>query len=230
MLSGVSPYTVSGPFIPWVLVILAPLALLPVWPSIIALFTTGLIAFIHAAKRAGASTLATILFILSPPVVIGLGQGNPEWLVILGLTLPPYLGMPLVLAKPQTGWIVALFWVVEAWKSGGWTKALHTVGPTAILTLASFMFFGFWPAQMDGIFWAGNMSPWPQLIPLGLVMLTMSLRRHRVEYAMVAGPCLSPYTLTHSWSGALFSLIKRPTELAVAVAGWWAMILIDYWR
>lgn len=230
MLSGLSPFIVPGCFIPWVLLVLAPLALLPVPLGIAALFVTGLVTFAYSAKRMGASTLAMVIFLLSPPVVVCLGQGNVEWLVLLGFTLPPYLGMPLVLIKPQAGWAVALFWIVEAWKRGGWPEAIRTVGPTAVLLLASFMLFGFWPAQMEGLYQPGNVSLWPHLIPLGLVALALAIRMRKIEYAMLAGPCLSPYVLLHSWAGALLSLIKRPAVLTIAVAGWWAVVLIEYWR
>jgi len=226
MLSGASPFTVRGCFIPWVLPILTPLALLPEPLDRIALFVTSLVAFGYAARRAGASPLTMALFCLSPPVVACLGCGNVEWLVILGFTLPPYLGMPLVLIKPQVGWIVALFWTVGAWQRGGWIEAIRTVGPTAIIVLASFISFGFWPSQMEGLYWVGNVSFWPFLIPVGLIALVMALRMREAKYAMVAGPCLSPYALVYSWSGAVFSFIRHPSKLAVLVAGWWAIITI----
>ena len=57
-------------------------------------------------------------------------------------------------------------------------------------------------------------------------MLVAAIKRRRVEYAMGAGPCLSPYVLLHSWSGALVSIVSLQAETVAAVVGLWILVII----
>jgi hypothetical protein len=230
LLAGQSPYDTVPYFStpPWVAIALIPLALLPEALGQALVFVGSLIALVWAAHRLGAGRVATIAFILSPPSLDMLIHSNLEWLVLLGAVLPAPVGMVLVLVKPQIGAALALFWAIEAWRTSGWRGVLRVVGPVALLYLASFAVFGFWPAvyarfvPLAGI----TASLWPVALPVGMVLLAQALRSREPRWAMAAGPCLSPYVLFHSWIIALAAVLPDRLITLVAWAGIWVLVLL----
>ncbi len=222
------PYAIDGFYYPaWALVPILPLAVLPENIGRALFFLLSLGALAYTGYRMGAKPLALAAFIGSPLVVHGVLNGNIDWLPILGFVLPPWLGMFFVVIKPQIGFVVAIFWVVEAWRKGRWREVLKVSLPTAIGLGLSFVIFGFWPQRFGRTlsFW-WNASLWPMSIPVGLVLLVTSIRTRRIEPAMAAAPCLSPYVLFHSWAGALLAIATFQMEMLVAVAGLWLLVLI----
>ncbi len=230
LLSGKSPF--SAPFFfapPWILLPLVPFAVLPERIGRAVLFLVSLSAFAYTAYRFGAKPLGIAVFLLSPPVIHCLLNANMEWLPLLGFTLPPELGLPLVMTKPQTGFAVALFWIVEAWRESGIRGVVRISWPLVALFLASCVLFGFWPARSPDILPLAegfNASLWPISIPVGLALVTASIRRREMKYAMGASPCLSPYVLFHTWVAALVPLASSTAELIAAVVGLWILVLI----
>ena len=228
--AGKSPYSVDiFGLAPWGLLPLLPLALLPESLGRAILFVGGLAAYALAARRLGAKPLALGAFLLSPVVVHGLLNSNVDWMPLLGFTLPPQIGLFFITVKPQVGSGVALFWLVEAWRKGGWREAGRVFWPIALATLLSFALFGFWPASALYVFASSqtwNASLWPVSLPVGLVLLVTALRQREARYAMAAGPCLSPYVLFHAWVGALAALAPATAEMLAAVAGLWLLIII----
>lgn len=223
-----NPYAVQG-FLnpPWTLLPLLPLAVLPenVGRAILLLLNLGALAF--AAHRLGANKLALGVFLASPIVLHGLLNASMDWMVVLGFALPPQIGLFFVVIKPQVGGAVALFWLVEAWRQGGWKEALRQFWPVTVALLASFALFGLWPlrfGQTLGYWW--NASLWPLSIPVGLALLVAAFRKRSARYAMGAAPCLSPYVLFHSWVGALVALVEFPLEMVAAVAGLWVLVIL----
>jgi hypothetical protein len=148
----------------------------------------------------------------------------------IGFVLPPPIGLFFISVKPQMGIVVAPFWLIEAWRRGGWTQLIKTVAPFLIVLLISFALFGLWPItsikQTADIQW--NSSLWPVSIPIGLTLFVTSIRKRKIEYAMAASPCLSPYVLFHSWIGVLLAIVASLPETIVAVIGLWILIAIRY--
>jgi len=230
MLSGGSPYE-SGTFFhtPWSLIPLLPFAILPERIGRGALFVVGLMAFAYTAYRLGAKPLGLVAFLVSPPVIHCLLNANIEWIPLLGFVLPPQIGLILVMTKPQTGFVVALFWIVEAWQRGGFREVLRISWPFFLTVLLSLILFGLWPLRLLGVFsFAGdfNASLWPYSIPVGLALLVASLRRHQIRYAVGASPFLAPYILFHGWSAAVVALAGATAELIAAVIGLWILVAI----
>ena len=228
LISGHSPYHIGG-FLnpPWALLPLTPLALLPEPVGRAALLLLSLLAFAFTAYRLGAKPVAMALFLLSPPVLHCLLNGNLDWLVLLGFVMTPRIGLFLVSIKPQVGAAVALFWLVEAWRRGGGREIVRVFWPVTVCTLASFVLYGLWPLSFqDQLTQWWNASLWPFSIPVGLALLAAAFHHRRIEYAMGAGPCLSPYVLLHAWSGAIIALVPSIPELAAAVAGIWLLLLM----
>jgi len=122
-----SPYDISGFFYPiWTLIPILPLALLPNSIGRAAFMILSLLAYAYSAYKLGGRRFAFVAFLLSPIVMHALLNANLDWMPLLGFVLPPQVGLLLVVIKPQVGWIVALFWFVEAWREGKWKKVFVT--------------------------------------------------------------------------------------------------------
>jgi len=199
--SGHSPYEIksfTNP--PWVLIPLIPIALLPSRIGGGVLFVVSLCALVFAAIRMGATPLSLIAFIVSFPVFFMLLFGQIDWLVLIGILMPPPVGLFFVLAKPQAGIAIAVFWLVEALRKGGLRQALAEFAPVTLAFGLSIAVFGFWfldtpPGMVTAKY---NFSVWPLSIPIGMVFLVSALRGRKKELSILASPFLSPYVAPHS--------------------------------
>jgi hypothetical protein len=63
-------------------------------------------------------------------------------------------------------------------------------------------------------------------IPVGLALLVTAIRKQKIEYALAASPCLSPYVLLHSWVGVLLAIVSSTPETIAAVIGLWIFFAI----
>ncbi len=232
LLSGNSPY--DNPLMihaPWGLIPLIPLALLPESVGRVMLIFCGLAAYTVVAQRLGAKPIAILFLLISPPVLHVLLNGNLDWLAALGFIVPPQFGLFFISIKPQMGIAVAPFWLIQAFQQGGWRQVLRVFTPFTAALLLSFAFFGLWPlgaAQTSNYWW--NASLWPVSIPVGLGLFVTAVRKQKIEYAMAASPCLSPYVLFHSWVGALLAIISSTPETIASVIGLWILIVIKYFQ
>ena len=229
LISGHSPYNVESYFNPpWALIPLIPIALLPEYLGRGVLVVVTLTAFIYTGHQLGAKPLAIFFLVLSPLAIHGILNGNIDWLVTLGFVLPPPIGLFFVTIKPQIGAAVVVFWLVEAWRTGGWLQVVRIIWPITMVMLISLLIFGLWPlhlnSQVGGYWWNGTL--WPASIAIGLVLLGRAFQKRRIEYAMGASPCLSPYILLHSWIGVLFAISRFLPELIAIVIGLWIWVLI----
>jgi hypothetical protein len=230
LLSGHSPY---GRFYlvhaPWTLILLTPMALLPEAVGRVMLLFCSLASYAYVAYRLHAKPVAIIFLLISPLVMHLLLNGNMDWLAILGFILPPQLGLFFISIKPQIGIAVGPFWLIEAWRLGGWKLVLKTFAPFTAVLLLSFAIFGFWPTYSFSVISVSyNASLWPLSIPVGLALLVTAIRKRKIEYAMAASPCLSPYLLFYSWGGVLLSIISSVPETVAAVIGLWILVAIRY--
>lgn len=230
LLSGESPYDkVYIIHAPWALLMLAPFALFPENVGRVMLLFCGLASYAFIARRLGAKPIAIIFLLLSPVVMHMLLNGNIDWLASFGFILPPQIGLFFIAIKPQIGIAVAPFWLIEAWRQGGWKQVLTTFAPFTIVLLLSFALFGLWPlgaVEVTGV--SFNASLWPLSIPVGLALLVTAVRKRRIEYAMAASPCLSPYALFYSWTGVLLAIIASVPETIAAVIGLWILVAIRF--
>lgn len=227
VVAGHSPYdTVPSFFMaPWALLPMVPLAWLPSAVGRAVMLLVGLGSYAIVAHRLSHGRLwSVVVFLLSPLVLDGLYNGNVDYLPILGFVLPPQIGLFLVVLKPHIGLGIAVFWLAEAWRTGGWREVVRVFGPVGLAFAASFALFGLWPlrfSQLLGVSQTWNASLWPMSIPVGLALLAGAIRTRKREPAMAAAPCLSPYLVMHSWVTALVAILDRPVELTTAVIGLW---------
>jgi hypothetical protein len=251
VLNGRSPYTVAGYYYPpWAILPLLPFALLPEEVGRVFLIVVALAVFAYVAQRLGASKIALIAVLVSPLVLHEVLNGNIDWLAVLGVVFPPWLGLFFIVIKPQVGLGVIIFWLVFAWKEGGVKKVIKTFAPVSIAYGVSLIVFGFWPLTINKaliLWWNTNIwavsipvgmqhiwdlqsvvnsSFWPLSIPVGLALLVTAIRKNDIRYAMGASPCLSPYVLFHSWVVILLAIISSTPETVAAVIGLWILVLI----
>ena len=214
---------------PWGLLPLIPLALLPEAVGRVMLILCCLASYAYVAHKIGAKPIAAIFLLISPPVMHVLLNGNLDWLAALGFVLPPQFGLFFISVKPQMGIAVAPFWLIQAWRQGGWKQVVVTFAPFTIVLALSFSIYGLWPlgSSRTADYW-WNASLWPMSIPVGLALFVTSIRKQKIEYAMAASPCLSPYVLLHSWVGVLLAIVASVPETIAAVVGLWILVAIRY--
>jgi hypothetical protein len=228
LLSGQSPYTVYGFYnAPWTLIPLVPFAILPepVGRGMVA--TLGIVCFAYVGIRLGARPIVLGLFLLSPPVLHSMLNGNVDWLALLGAVVTPKLGLVLLATKPQIGIGVMVFLLVESWRQGGYRRVVSDVWPLAVLAVLSVVLYGPWPLRFGrevDLWW--NASLWPGSIPFGLAFLAAALSRRRIQSALVASPLLSPYVLLHSWVGALAATLDSLPVAIAATLGLWGLVAL----
>lgn len=228
LVNGRSPYEIKN-YVnpPWALIPFIPLLLFPenVGRAILALSTIA--ALTYLTYRLGAKPLAILFFLLSPPVIQMILDGAVDWLVALGFILPPQIGLLFVVIKPQIGIAIVFYWLIQVWRTDGFRKVIQVFLPVSLLTILSFVFFGLWPIKLSLVSeWGGGASLWPVSVPVGLVLLVISIRKQQINYAMAASPCLSPYVILHSWIGPLLAIISSIPELITAVIGLWILVAI----
>lgn len=228
LLAGKSPYTIPGFFNPpWALLPLIPFALLPENVGRTLLLIGGLTAFAYIGHRLGGSKWAVIAMLLSPPLLQGMLNSNIDWLALLGVVLPPPIGLFFVTIKPQVGLGIVVFWLAEAWRSGGWEETLRLFGPVTLAGALSLVVYGWWPfraTEITGAWW--NASLWPMSLPIGLALLVAALRKRHLGYALSASPYFAPYLAFHTWVVAIFGLIRSTPATLAVVVGLWLLVVI----
>jgi len=229
VLGGKNPYSVpTFRNVPWTVLPLLPFALLSETIGGIVFFIATFATYGWVAYKLNASRVALIAFLLSPPVFYGMRMLNVDILVLIGFVLPAPIGLFFVIIKPQMGLAMVVFWLAEAWRNGGIKEVFKTFFPVTLALLLSFVLFGNWQAgrgsDLAGSTW--NASLWPWVIPIGLVLVMLSLRDRRKDYAISASPFLSPYLAYHSWAGVLLGLVQHDFELVTAVVGMWLVAVV----
>lgn len=214
---------------PWTALALIPFAILPEQVGRVLLIFAGLIAYAYIAYKMGGNKWTITAVILSPLVMHNMLNGNIDWLALLGLIMPPQLGLFFVTMKPQLSVAIVVFWLIDSWRTGGYRQTIKVFWPITLVTLLSFFLYGLWPLRAGvevDLWW--NSSLWPVSLPVGLALLVTSLRKRDISYAMGASPCFSPYILFHSWVVALLSIVSSTPETIAAVIGLWILVAIRF--
>lgn len=221
--AGFSPYdepTFFSP--PWTLAFYAPFTLIPEPYDLIVLWVVHFAVFAVAAHKMGAAPVVAGLFLTSPQVVYGAILGNNDWMVALGLVVPSWLGLLLVMVKPQVGAPIAVFILAEAWRRGGWREVTLTSAPMLILSVISLLIWGEDLLQGAGAVSVGwNIAPFPHLLPIGLVLLYSAVQKRKLELALLTGPMIAPYMGVQSLSVYALGLLSSTREALLAIIALW---------
>lgn len=227
MLAGRSPFLAAVFNPPWILILLIPFALLPFKLGAAILAFINFAVFGFAALRFGKSPLLAALLLITPAMIRQVIDPNLEFFVVLGLLLPPEIGIFLILAKPQLGAPIVLFWLFEAWHQGGFRRVLRLLAPISFITIISFIFFGFWPLHALSLpNTAHNYSLWPTSLIFGLPLFLYALRNRRQDLTLISIPFLAPYYGFYSLHIPLLGFLPSRWETIAAVIGFWIMFLI----
>jgi hypothetical protein len=227
LLSGRDPY--NGEFFnpPWTLILLAPFALLPETVGAAAMFSAGVFAYGYLLLRLGYRPLATALFVFSPLTLMCYINGNIDWLALLGLVMPPWIGLFFLAIKPQITAGAIVFILYQAYRSGGLRGLVKTAGPVAVAGLASAVI---WPGMiarapaLQDATW--NASVFPGLLPLGVGLLVWVVRKGKLRHAAGSSVFVAPYLAPHSWAIALLALDDY--WMAVGIACIWGLQAAGY--
>lgn len=134
--------------------------------------------------------------------------------------LPAPIEVFFLLAKPQLGGTVALYWLKIAWIEGGRREVARIDFPVTMTFLISLAIFGLWPVySIQSTSFGWNTSLWPYSIPIGKFIFYLAYHRHNKILAMGANPFLSPYLALHSWSSLLLSMIPSNILTILTVFG-----------
>jgi len=217
-----NPYTVTGYYNPpWTLLFLTPFLALPaswIQPTYfyISLGALGWVCYKLNMKKS-----STLAFLTSLPVVSILVYGNIEWLTLLGMFLPPQIGLFFVLMKPQVGIGIAIWWIIEAYKKG-WKEIIHILWPITLVLSLSIIVYGPWPLNVLSALETGVGGGLPWTIPLAFYTL---VRMKNVEDSLLIGPALSPHMMGSSWCGLFIVLSDTPWAMWAANIGMWAWVI-----
>jgi hypothetical protein len=223
LISGQTPYTQpNNCFPPWLYLLVAPVAVLPpaIGAAVMFVLTYGF--YVLILFRLKATPLVILSFIFNRFSLHNAWVGNVDFLAALGFVLPPEIGLFFVLAKPQIGAGIAIFWMVEAWRTGRFRGVVRLMAPVTIAYLISFVLYGFWPIRLVGM--PGddfNAGLWPWGIPIFIVLMYKAISSRDKFYSMGAAPFLAPYTNLSSYVVALFPFIPHDFLFILAVAVSW---------
>ncbi|NMB87329.1 MAG: hypothetical protein GYA17_03150 [Chloroflexi bacterium] len=207
-----------------------PLSLLPVRVggvllSLACLFTLGYVAY-----RRGAKPLALALFICAPQVQFMAINGDYiDVLSALGFVLPPQIGLFFVLAKPQSGAAVALFWAVEAWRKGKAREVARVFAPVTLAYALQLVCYS--PNMLDALLTRAphmvgmgayhDANIWPYGVILGIFLLAYAIRKGDIGPAILSSACFTPYLGFYSWPVALLGLLSCHPEFILATLFLW---------
>lgn len=227
---GGSPYGGTGYYNPpWLLLPLLPLALLPYQLGRFLFFMVSLAGFAFIARRLTSNPLTIVLFLSSVPVFFCLHQGNIDWIPMLAFVTPAPFALILAVIKPQIGAGIALYWLFESWRQGGPRLVIRNFLPVSLLLIASFVFYGLWPMSFSSKAVASwNVSLFPYLIPIGVLLVFLAIRRSQQQPAMAAGICFAPYFSMLSVASMLTALLEQPTLMVTAWAVLWSGQVLSF--
>ncbi|WP_324391887.1 hypothetical protein [Aggregatilinea sp.] len=224
-----APWLEGCPIPPYALPGLWPIAKMPAAVGTAANNAIAVIVFALAARRLGGSSWAVLPALAGPFGWTMFRQGQLDWLPLLALLLANGWELPLLVTKPQVGLWVAL----PRWRASGYS--LRWLLPGLGVLALSLIVWGFWPWAIlhdyTRLFTAHhNISTWPYMIPVGLMLVWFSWRKQSDALALLAAPLLFPYYNINSMSvialvsAAKWPLIAVPVLIGLDVQLVWAAL------
>lgn len=200
----------SGHYPPWTYALLSPLTSLP--PHLGAVLLA-LLSILISIRYLGWRSL---FFLTCAPVVISIGNGNIDTLLLAAFLLPLSGGLIIASCKP----VVMIGWMVRKVTSRG---LIHGV-PLALLLTLSLILWGLWPLHanttIDHLVSKYDISLFPYLSPLGLIFL---LSNNPLLW-LVGGCFLSPYLAFYQLTPILGYWMRRAKlwQIGIVWVGSWA--------
>lgn len=223
-----SPYNVECYYSPvWVALLFSPLSIFTreiayrIFAAI--LFGSYIFTIFKISKQ---DLLVSLIACFSPFVFMTMQYGNIDWLVLLGLITPKFLGIWLILTKPQMGFTLAIVWAWMIYKQKGLRSLFATFTPVALGFLISLLLGMRLPNPDTLSAWSADI--WPIGLLIGIPALVVAIRNKDEYLSLASAPFLSPYIGPMSWAAILPIAMQRRVYIAVAFVLSWLLIII--WR
>jgi len=198
-----APYEIAGYFnAPWGLVLMYPINLLGnLEIAVLIQLVIYFVCLTLLIYKLGGNRRMLWLVLLSPFAFDTALETNVDWIVALGLVVPPILSGPLLAVKPQTAFGYVF--------SFTWKQLLYAVLIGSVVVLASVIVWGPWiedlyfSTQTDGVGENVNLAPMSFLpiwvsLAIGGVLLYFAVARRDVFFGVTAGLFLTPYIAAYS--------------------------------
>ncbi len=221
ILHGNNPYDCGAYFNPpWALIPIIPFALLPSRLGFALYASISMWAIGYVAYRRGARKWMLVAYLAMPLTLYNGLDINVDWMVAVGYILPPILGLPLVLLKPQIGIGIAFYWFILSIRQGGIVKTIITFAPVTVMFAASYLLFGNYFLKYERL--TQNYAViWVTSIPVAVILLATALREKNAGYAIAASPFLAPYISPGSLPIAMLGVLEHPRLALPALLGLW---------
>ncbi len=203
---------------PWLALIFTPFGFLSLRLSqalnaFAALFFVSLL-----VVRSKGNSFSLLITLTSFPFFALLANASVDWIVAAGFVFASIWTVPLVLVKPQTGFLVILLWFKRS------TKKKIFIVAILLFFAATFLIWEQWPMQMlqkiqeiSGMRNA-NSSFFPWSIPFGLVLLYYAWKNDDELAAVGASLCVAPYFAPQSLIIGFAILAARYRKIALVVS------------
>jgi len=220
------PYAIPGfVCVPWTAPLLAPFSLLPLPLAMLAQLCVYFAALTGIVFKFGGGVRSVLLALTSFIAFDSALELNIDWLVCLGLLVPPVWSGPLLLVKPQDA--------MGYWLSLDGRDLRRAVLVTLAALLISLALWGFWPESMAAAIrtWtlgrAYNLAPsallpWPLAWGTGAALGVLARRRRDPVLGVLAWLFFVPYiTLYSLLLPFTLAAARWPRAAAVISAAMW---------
>lgn len=229
-----TPYEIGG-FVnpPWVQLFMLPFTFLPFIWAVWAQMQLYFFVLVLLIRRHGGGTLAVLVVLTSAFALDTAVEINIEWMVVLGMLLPPPYGAPFLLSKPQIG----LGYVV------GYTPRQFVLWCLGVAG-AVFVAWLLWGAWWDDLLMNYERSPvslllnnaprlylgLPLSIATGVVLMGVALWRRSSWLGALAWLFFVPYIATYSLMVPFALLAARFPRAALLFSfGLWVAVVYVAW-
>lgn len=195
-----APWDEGTPLFPWATLILMPLRFFTPRDATALMNGLSVVLIALLIKKFDGNILFTIPVMLSPIGYRLFTTGQTDAIVLASIFLPAGFDL-LLFWKPQV--IAHAFWV-----KGLAQPRIYLISGCVLLIFSWFV-WGDWlnpilkfgQTRLIGGWW--NFSLWPYSIPIGVLMVYLSIKKKDLGYGIIASPLLFPYVNGPSYIGLL---------------------------
>ncbi len=214
--------------VPWGAVIVAPLALLPFEWSVLAQMVVYFVLLVLLIYRFGGGFWTVVLVLTSSLAYDTALEISLEWIVVIGLLVPPVASGPFLLVKPQAA--------LGAWFGFRWREILWGGVVVLVVIAVALVIWPGWVEKMLAAVMGNSLGEWgnrvnvaisrlvPRLIAwaIGLGLAYLAFRRKDVVIGVLAWQFFVPYATFYGMMPAFALLATRwPwAALAISLAAW----------
>jgi hypothetical protein len=215
---------------PWILPILAPLAVIPnPWGTALMLWA-GIVVIGAVTLKLGKKPWKIALVMISPAFLMMMFYGGFDWLPLSGILLPPMWGFLVMSVKPQVAISASLTWFQLA---PNWRERFKIILPTLVVAAIALVVWPGWPtwllagSSLTTESFNYSVFPWG-LIPAALLAV-YAWRRKNQAAALAIVPLCSPYMSANAWIGFFVAMAAEfPWLCLILDLAVWAWAILHF--